>query len=87
MVQEQTTEEQPEAIPAEEQPEATPAEEQPEATPAEEQLEATPIEEPSKVSLHIYMLTEGYERIKKWARYAALEGLIEGHPRGLLQPG
>jgi len=64
MVQEQTAEEQPEAIPAEEQP------------------EAIPTEEPSKVSLHIYMPTEGYERIKKWARYAALEGLIEGHPRG-----
>ena len=53
------------------------AEEQPEATP-----EATPTGEPSKVSLHIYMPTEAYERIKKWAKYAAIEGLIEGHPRG-----
>ena len=55
---------------------------------AEEQSEATlettsPGEpEPSKVSLHIYMPTEAYDQIKKWARYAALEGLIEGHPRG-----
>jgi len=35
-----------------------------------------------KVSLHIYLTTDGYERIKKWAEYAALEGLIEGYPRG-----
>ncbi|MBU0777980.1 hypothetical protein KKH23_09410 [Patescibacteria group bacterium] len=48
----------------------------------EEVAEATPPGEPSKVSLHIYMPTEAYEQIKKWARYAALEGLIEGHPRG-----
>lgn len=54
-----------------------PIEEQPEATPG-----ATPTGEPSKVSLHIYMLTEAYERILKWAEYAAIEGLIEGHPRG-----
>ena len=60
---------------AEEQPEPTP-----EATP-----EATPAGEPSKVSqLHIYMPTEGYERIKKWAKYAAIEELIEGHPSGNL---
>jgi len=51
-------------------------EEQPEVTP-----EVTPTEEPNKVSLHIYMLADGYEQIKKLARYAALEGLIEGHPR------
>ena len=69
MVQEQTTEEQPGVIPTGEQL-------------AEEQPEPTPTEEPSKVSLHIYMPTESYELIKKWARYAALEGLIEGHPRG-----
>jgi len=52
---------------------------------AEEQQEAKPeatTDEPSKVSLHIYMPTEAYEQIKKWARYAALEGLIEGHARG-----
>ena len=48
---------------------------------AEEKPEAT-TSEPSKVGLHIYMPTEAYERIKKWAEYAALEGLIEGHPRG-----
>jgi len=28
------------------------------------------------------MFTEAYEQIKKWAEYAAIEGLIEGHPRG-----
>jgi len=28
------------------------------------------------------MFTEAYEQIKKWAKYAAIEGLIEGHPRG-----
>jgi hypothetical protein len=33
-------------------------------------------------SLHVYLTPEGYERIKKWAEYAALEGFIEGHPRG-----
>ena len=44
--------------------------------------EAMPTEEPSKVSLHIYMPTEAYEQIKKWARYAVLEGLMEGHPQG-----
>ena len=49
---------------------------------AEEKPEATTASEPSKVSLHIYMPTEAYGRIKKWAEYAALEGLIEGHPRG-----
>ena len=53
------------------------AEEKEEATP-----EATPIVEPSKVSLHIYMPADAYEQIKKWAEYAAVEGLIEGHPRG-----
>ena len=53
------------------------AEEQP-----EEVAEATPTGEPSKVSLHIYMQAEAYEQIKKWAKYAALEGLIEGHSRG-----
>jgi len=35
-----------------------------------------------KVSCHIYIFTEAYEQIKKWAEYAAIEGLIEGHPRG-----
>jgi len=44
--------------------------------------EATTTSEPSKVSLHIYMPTEAYARIKKWGEYAALEGLIEGHHRG-----
>ncbi|GAI42388.1 unnamed protein product, partial [marine sediment metagenome] len=52
------------------------AEEQLETTPAEEQPEPTPAEEPGKVSLHIYMPTEAYEQIKKWAKYAAIEGLI-----------
>ncbi len=45
-------------------------------------VEETPTGEPSKVSLHIYMPAAAYERIKKWAEYAAVEGLIEGHPRG-----
>lgn len=45
----------------------------------EETLETA---EQAKVSLHIYMPTEEYERVKKWARYAVIEGLIEGHPRG-----
>jgi len=43
---------------------------------------ATITSAPNKVSLHIYMPTEEYARIKKWARYAAIEGLIKGHPRG-----
>jgi len=47
-----------------------------------EQPEATTTSEPSKVSLHIYMPAGEYKRIKKWAEYAALERLIEGHPRG-----
>ena len=57
---------------AEEAQEATP-----EATP-----EATTTGEPSKASLHIWMPTGAYEQIKEWAEYAAVEGLIEGHPRG-----
>jgi len=46
--------------------------------------EATPEAhgEPSKVSIHYWMPTEACERVKKYARYAALEGLIEGNPRG-----
>lgn len=45
--------------------------------------ETTPVAEPGeKVSCHIYMLTEAYEQILKWAEYATIEGLIEGHPRG-----
>lgn len=45
--------------------------------------ETSPVAEPDgKVSCHIYMPTEAYERIVKWAEYAVLEGLIEGHPRG-----
>ena len=66
----------------EEQPEVTLDEEQPEVTPVEEQPGATLKGEPSKIGLHIYMPTEAYEQMKKWSRYAALEGLIEGHPRG-----
>lgn len=45
----------------------------------EEALQTT---EQAKVSLHIYMASDEYERVKKWARYATIEGLIEGHPRG-----
>ena len=47
-----------------------------------EQPEAATTSAPSKVSLHIYMPAEAYKRIKDWAEYAALEGLIKGHPRG-----
>jgi len=56
--------------------------EQTEVTPAEEQPEATLGGGPSKIGLHIYMNTEAYELLKKWAKYAALEGLIKGHARG-----
>jgi hypothetical protein len=28
------------------------------------------------------MHTKEFERILKWAEYAAVEGMIEGHPRG-----
>ena len=49
---------------------------------AEERPEETTTGESSKVSLHVYMPTEEYARIKKWAEYAVLEGLSEGHPRG-----
>jgi len=56
--------------------------EQTEATPDEEQPEAALRGGRPKVGLHIYMNTEAYEQIKKWAKYAALEGLIAGHARG-----
>jgi hypothetical protein len=35
-----------------------------------------------KLSLHIYLESSNYEKLKKLARYAVLEGFIEGHPRG-----
>lgn len=38
--------------------------------------------EAEKLSLHIYLTAEGYEKIKKCAEYAVLENLIEGHARG-----
>ena len=44
--------------------------------------EATPPGESSEVEFHIRMPTEMYEQAKKYARYAVLEGLIEGHARG-----
>lgn len=53
-----------------------------ENTAEEEQPEAIATSEPSKVSIHIWMSAESLDRIKKWAEYAAIEGLIEGHPRG-----
>lgn len=56
------------------------AEEPRQEVPPEETPEAPG--ESSRVSIHIWMPAEAYEQIKKWARYAALEGLIEGHPRG-----
>lgn len=49
---------------------------------AGEEPEAVAAVEPSKVSLHIYMPADVYEQIKKWAEYAVIEELIEGHPRG-----
>ena len=73
MVQEQTDEE---------QPEVTLDEEQPGETPDEEQPGITSKGGPSKVGLHIYMSTEAYKLIKDWARYAVLEGMFKGHPRG-----
>ena len=54
----------------------------PEKTDGEQPEETKTASEPSKVSLHIYMPTKEYARIKKWAEYAAIEGLIEGHARG-----
>jgi len=56
-------------------------EEEPEVPPTVEPTVESTVE-PSKVSLHIYMPAKEYQRIKKWAEYAAIEGLIEGHPRG-----
>jgi hypothetical protein len=35
-----------------------------------------------KLSIHIYLTKEGHERVVKDAEYAALENIIEGHPRG-----
>ena len=49
----------------------------------ETQEEGTPTAEPGgKGSCYIYTPTKAYERILKWAEYATIEGLIEGHPRG-----
>ena len=55
-----------------------------EETAMAEEQEVTPEApgESSRVSVHFRMPAEAYERVKKYARYAALEGLIEGHPRG-----
>ena len=49
---------------------------------AEGPQEATPSGEPGRVNLYIYMSSAAYEQIKKWAKYAAIEELIEGHPSG-----
>lgn len=52
--------------------------------------EQTPEEVPretvgqGKASIHIWLTADAYERVKKYAKYAAIEGLIEGHPRGNL---
>ena len=59
------------------QEETATAEGQQEVTP-----EATPPGESSKVSIHIWIRADAYEQIKKCARYAVLEGIIEGHPSG-----
>ena len=55
------------------------AEEQTIGVSSQEEVE---VAEQERVSCHIYILAEAYEQILKWAEYAALEGLIEGHPRG-----
>jgi hypothetical protein len=34
-----------------------------------------------KLSRHIYLTREGYEKIKQPAEYALVEGFIPGHPR------
>ena len=49
---------------------------------AEEAQEATATSEASRGELHIKMPADAYERVKKFARYAVIEGLIEGHARG-----
>jgi len=33
--------------------------------------------------VHIFLTPEGYEPVKKFTEYAAIEGLIEGHPGGM----
>lgn len=43
------------------------------------EAEATPEE---KLNIHIYMTKEGHTMVERDADYAALEGMIEGHPRG-----
>jgi hypothetical protein len=35
-----------------------------------------------QLSCHIYLNSEGYQRILKLAKYAVVEKFIEGHPRG-----
>ena len=49
---------------------------------AEDRPQEVKPEIPSKVSIHIWMSNEAYEQVKKWARYAVLEELIEGDGRG-----
>ena len=39
-------------------------------------------DEHGKVNIHINMPPKAYERVKRLARYAAIEGLIEGHHTG-----
>lgn len=55
------------------------AEEQTIGVSSQEEVE---VAQQERVSCHIYILTEAYEQILKWAEYATIEGLIEGHPRG-----
>jgi hypothetical protein len=38
--------------------------------------------EAEKLSLPIYLTSQGYEKAKKYVQYATLEGIIEGHPDG-----
>ncbi len=38
--------------------------------------------EPGKISVHTSIPSEEYERVKRLARYAAIEGLIERHHSG-----
>lgn len=55
-------------------------EREPSAAVEEKPGEETATEE--KLSIHIYMTKEGHAMVAEDADYAALEGMIEGHPRG-----
>lgn len=50
--------------------------------PVEQAKESEVVEEAPSFDLHIRMTTEGADRVKKCAEYAAIEGIIETNPRG-----